>query len=345
MAQLKLNENELRSIIKKVIVESFINKKELKESDLIRTEASFETEDAIPFTLIGTTYDPRERFEYDLADGSYDPMFEPEIRQWINNNDDYIQDKLESTVNLDFQADQDYYSEFNPEDVRESITESDMDIYDPSGNKLNSYSDNGLAVNDPSGRPLNGVKGSQLSQQEQFNLYKKFKDSYEASTGISWGIDKFISRLQGWTLFGDSNGFVSVRIQRSGLVKLTGAAGNPRSILKGLSMLKSTGAPIWGLVTPDIARMMVKQGFKAPDKQITTALIQYIPSNVFGNAEIAVNQNGTLAVRAQDTGTTDKIFVGNDAYFKFLVSQVGSILPPQVQNVLTQPNKILSLNI
>ncbi len=262
MAQLRLTENELRNIIKKVIIESFTNKKE-------------------------------------------------------------------------------FYSD----DVRKSITENDITIYDQNGNKLDSYSDNGLAVNNPSGRPLNGVRGSQLSQQEQFNLYKKFKDSYEASTGISWGIDKFISRLQDWTLYGDSNGFVSVRIQRSGLFKLTGAAGSPRSILKGLSMLKNTGAPIWGLVTYDIAKMMVKQGFKAPDKQITTALIRYIPSNVFGDTAITVNQNGTLAVRAKDTGTTDKIFVGNDAYFKFLVSQVGSILPPQIQNVLTQPNKMLSLDV
>lgn len=344
MAQLKLNENELRSIIKKIILESFINKKELKESErLIRAEVDFNEEDGIPpFTITGTAYSPNDYFQdADLADGSYDPMFEPEIRNWMNNNDNVIQDALRDSVNYNNEIDFDNYSEYNPDDMHEAINEDGMTIYDPKGNKIdrkdnfnNTTPDNYADNSNLPAIKFNGIRGYKLDDNIKNNLYVKFKDSYIQTTGMSWDLDKFKRKLNDWTLFGDSNGFITVRIQQSGLYKLTSVAGNQRSIFNGFNELINTGAPIWGLVSYDIASIMVKLGFIAPDAQVTAAIMKNIPSKVFGASSIDVKQDGSLMVTTTDVGTSNKYLIGNPAYFKFLVAQAGRMLPPPVKNTM-----------
>lgn len=167
-------------------------------------------------------------------------------------------------------------------------------------------------------RDFDGEMGTTLTTDEKNDLYKLFKASYEKSVGTAWDYGKFINRISTWTLYGNSDGFITVRPQRSGLIKLTGSAGNPRGILRGLDLLVATNKPIWGVVTPDIAQILKKKGFIIPNPIFIKILFKLIPSNVLGG-HISLNNDGSLNVTNSDTGSLDKIFVANKLYLKSLL--------------------------
>jgi hypothetical protein len=175
---------------------------------------------------------------------------------------------------------------------------------------------------------------SGLSDDKKEHVYNVFKDSYEKTTGTSWSKDKFYSRAQGWLFFGDDNGFVTVRPQQSGLYKLVGVAGNTKSILTGLSELKSQNEPVWGMVSADIQSMAVKQGFKTPPTFLLKVLLKFIPSSVFGGADFEINSDGSLTLKYDDVGDAKKYFIGNEQYFKKLKSD---ILPSLKDKLTTLP--------
>lgn len=177
-------------------------------------------------------------------------------------------------------------------------------------------------------RDFNGLMGNQLTTKEINDLYDLFHDSYMNSIGSSWSIEKFRNRIKDWMLFGNSEGFVTVRQQRSGMLKLTGSAGNPKGVLFGLNELMLTNRPIWGVVTPDIAAMLKKKGFIIPNKIFVKLLFKLIPSNVLGG-EIQLNSDGTLKVSGNDGNSLDKIFVANKLYYKELLlnNEIGDKIP------------------
>ncbi len=194
---------------------------------------------------------------------------------------------------------------------------------------------------------FNGFRGRDLSMDQKEELYNLFKASYIASVGSSWSFDKFLSRVDGWLLFGDSDGFVTVREQRSGYLKLTGSAGNTRSILRGFDMLTNSGKPIWGVVTQEIANLLQKKDFIVPNKQIVAQLIKFIPSEVFGGANIDVRNDGTLTV-TNGNASLDKAFVANKAYFnsistnKEFLSKIPTDAINLVRDILSNPQKSIS---
>ena len=146
--------------------------------------------------------------------------------------------------------------------------------------------------------------------------------------------DKFYSRAQNWLFFGDDNGFVAVRPQQSGLYKLVGVAGNVKSILDGLSELRSQNEPVWGMVSADIQKMAIKQGFKTPPSFLLKVLLKFIPSSVFGGADFDINSDGSLTLKYDDVGDAKKYFIGNEEYFKKLKSD---ILPSLKDKMSTLP--------
>jgi hypothetical protein len=175
---------------------------------------------------------------------------------------------------------------------------------------------------------------SGLSDDKKEHIYNVFKDSYEKSSGTSWSKDKFYDRAQNWLFFGDDNGFVTVRPQQSGLYKLVGVAGNPKSILIGLNELKSLNTPVWGMVSADIQKMAVKQGFKTPPTFLLKVLLKFIPSSVFGGVDFDINSDGSLTLKYSDVGDAKKYFIGNEEYFKKLKSD---ILPNLKDKISTLP--------
>lgn len=109
MAIIKLSENELRDIIRKVISESKIN-----ESYGVDVEIDLETDDYIPFSISGKIYNDMVE-DYSLIQGSYDPVFEQEINQWMLNNDDKIKDLLfDKAIEMD-EISYDETNEYNPD--------------------------------------------------------------------------------------------------------------------------------------------------------------------------------------------------------------------------------------
>jgi len=160
---------------------------------------------------------------------------------------------------------------------------------------------------------------------EAFNVnldqaYEIFKQSYEKSTGAAWAKDKFLSLARNWKFYGDDNGYVSVRPQRSGLYKLVGVAGSPKSILKGLHELLAENRPIWGMVSADMVPMAKKVGFIQPPGYIIKAMMKLIPASVFGDAEFTVNHDGSLTFNYSDVGDATKYFIANKLYFKEMLA-------------------------
>lgn len=159
-----------------------------------------------------------------------------------------------------------------------------------------------------------------LNSSNQDSIYQAFKRSYEEETGKAWSEGKFLSRARNWTFYGDDKGFVAVREQRSGMKKLVGVAGEPKSILKGLAELQTEGGPIWGAVSAPLAQMAKKRGMIVPHLYpggafFIKALVKVIPSYVFGGYEPVVTKDGGVQFQYDDVGTHTKYLIGNKAYF------------------------------
>ncbi len=77
-----------------------------------------------------------------------------------------------------------------------------------------------------------------LDPNQRQKLFGMFEESYRKETGQAWSQPKFESRAQNWHFYGDEDGFVAVRPQRSGMKKLVGVAGSPKSIIKGVDQLQ-----------------------------------------------------------------------------------------------------------
>jgi len=178
---------------------------------------------------------------------------------------------------------------------------------------------------------------SDLSQPQQQNYkephevdldraYDMFADSYQKATGKAWEKSKFLNRSGNWHFFGDEYGYIAVRPQRSGLYKLVGIAGddtNPtqkgKSLIKGFRDLMAEGKPTWGMVSQDLKGMAERMGMKSPPPMFTKQFMKYIPSEIFGGAEIKnILPDGGIEFVYQDIGATTKYLIANDAYFNWL---------------------------
>ena len=164
-----------------------------------------------------------------------------------------------------------------------------------------------------------------LSPEERDDIYNVFKQSYEKSLGTSWDYSKFQGRTRNWLFFGDKEGFVTVRPQRSGLYKLTGVGGKLSSIKQGLEELKSTGNPVWGMADERISGILRRKfGFSTPPVFVLKMLLKIIPKGVFGGADFDINDDGSLTLHYSDVGDAKKYFIANKQYYLELLKMMGS---------------------
>lgn len=154
--------------------------------------------------------------------------------------------------------------------------------------------------------------------------YEVFKASYEKSTGVSWSKDKFLNKARNWKFYGDQQGYVAVRPQRGGMMKLNGVAGAPKSIFKGLKELLAENQPTWGMVSKDMLPMAHKLGFITPPAFVIKILVKLIPASVFG-AAYDMNDDGSITLHYGDVGSSTKYFIGNSQYFKQLIPQMAGL--------------------
>lgn len=169
--------------------------------------------------------------------------------------------------------------------------------------------------------------------------YSQFSDSYQKATGKSWDKNKFINKSSGWIFYGDDNGYIAVRPQGSGLYKLVGVAGNPKSILKGFEDLMSENKPTWGMVSAEIKDIITRKGFISAPGFITKFLTDQVPPQVLGNAIIKnVDLKGEVILEYPDIGTATKYFVANKEYYRKLQEYIKN-------KTISVPSTVMSMLI
>ena len=167
---------------------------------------------------------------------------------------------------------------------------------------------------------LNGETINQIPNPDR--IFQIFEKEYLESTGQSWNKNKFMSRAADWNFYGNTNGFVTIRKQNSGFVKLVGAAGAMKSKYLGFKKIKDLNYPLWGLVSKDIAQLLIKMGgYRSPNMVEMMLLKANISKTVLGDAEIKeYTKDGGIVINYPDVGIVTKYFVGSDAYYKKLYS-------------------------
>ncbi len=159
-------------------------------------------------------------------------------------------------------------------------------------------------------------------------IYEIFSTSYEATTGVSWSREKFMSRAANWTFYGNDVGFVAFRQQGSGMRKLVGVAGETTGVVIGLKRLIDEGKPVWGAVSEKLSKAAARFGFIAPHRYIggptiLKLIMASIPTSVFGGTKPTVNPDGGVTLAYDDIGNVDKFFIANRAYYAGLKAMPG----------------------
>lgn len=152
-------------------------------------------------------------------------------------------------------------------------------------------------------------------------IYEIFRNEYIKSTGKAWDFETFRHKSQNWIFYGDENGFVAIRPQKSGFYKLVGAAGSLKSKYRGFLEIQKKQLPVWGMVSKDIANLLEKLGFRQPNFLERKFLIKLLNSNVMGNAKMGgFTNDGGAKIQYNDLGETVKYFMGSIEYWKKLYS-------------------------
>lgn len=174
--------------------------------------------------------------------------------------------------------------------------------------------------------------------------YELFSANYEKATGTAWTKDKFISRASDWVFYGEEGkGYVAVRPQRSGLLKLVGVGGSPLAIAKGMKELLALKKPVWGMASMELVKAMHKLGMKTPPAWVVRKMLKTIPANVFGNVSYIVNKNGSITLDYSDVGKATKFFVANKEYYKWLLKMAADKLPGPVKAAIEYMSKGIEL--
>ena len=152
--------------------------------------------------------------------------------------------------------------------------------------------------------------------------YELFNREYLQSTGKSWNKDKFFGRARNWEFWGDENGFVATRSQRSGFVKLVGAAGSDKSKYKGFKELVIKNLPVWGMVDEKIGGLLKKMGYRGPNMMEKMAFKGLMKSGqmdaVLGGAKLESIDGDKITLTYSDIGTVTKYFMGSPEYWRKL---------------------------
>lgn len=199
-----------------------------------------------------------------------------------------------------------------------------------------------------------------LTDTEKDELYKNFSDTYIDSTGASFSRDDFDWRADNWDFYGTVEGGVTVRPQRSGLLKLTSsyesidpATGkhNTMGVLKGLEdlMLSNPDKGIWGAMPPQMAKMLTMVSKrKCPDNVFNPVpaplVILLGPKLMKSTGSMAVlnivknpldKDFGCIMVDTP-AGPMAKKLVANQAYYDWLKASASDMSNTMIQGVIAK---------
>jgi hypothetical protein len=173
----------------------------------------------------------------------------------------------------------------------------------------------------------------EIGQDAAYDMYVQSYEKRDKGNGMPV-MDKqtFLSRAKNWRFYGDATGWVAVRPQQSGMLKLVATAGNPMQIVKALDLLNKETAPLWGAVDEKLANAAKRYGFKSlRSKFIINKILAHIPANVFGSAEILeVTDDGGIKLKYKLFDRkknqyvdviTIKYIIGNETYFNQMIDK------------------------
>lgn len=193
-----------------------------------------------------------------------------------------------------------------------------------------------LALHEAQQRQAEKFRLSQLDDGMIRAIYEAFKASYDASTGQSWDFRTFQQYAGSWDFYGvlsdqvERIGFITVRPQRSGLIKFTGAAGNPRSIRRGMDLFLTTNQdrPIWGMMPSRIGDHLAPFGFTHVDSDVIMGIAKQSPELAHQLRVLTVTPDGGFSVATRGgLAPVTKRFYANKAYFQWLLSNNNLKLP------------------
>ena len=136
--------------------------------------------------------------------------------------------------------------------------------------------------------------------------------------------DWFEKRYPLWTFFGNAQGYVAVRKQASGAVRINLIAGDKVIVLKAFIELLKKGWPLWTTVDDQVATMLMnpKIGFTGLSSKALMMLFDskyfpqspLIPSNVMGVTQITVNNDNSITIDDDELGALKKYFMVNSEW-------------------------------
>ncbi len=188
---------------------------------------------------------------------------------------------------------------------------------------------------------LSNESKAQPFEPDLEKAYNMFSDSYIKSTGKTWDKEKFMQRSQNWNFYGDENGYVAVRPQMSGYVKLVGCAGNVKSILKGMKQIETLHLPIWGAMSGKLASMAEGMGYIRPPAWVMKKVFPIIGKSLFSGNDFKINDDGSVTVQYGDVGEATKYFVASKEYFKKLLENFMNNPPKMPKIILNQIIKVI----
>lgn len=165
------------------------------------------------------------------------------------------------------------------------------------------------------------------------SAWKVYQAQY-SKLGNTFTEELFKERAKNWVFYGNIEGWVAVRYQQSGYVKLVATAGNIKGKYFGFEELLSTNPPLWGAVSDDTASILKKKGFIIPNYITMKILLSSISSSVFGNKDIKLNLDGSISVDYEGIGTQKKYFICNKLYIQKFITENSDKIPELVKKVL-----------
>lgn len=165
--------------------------------------------------------------------------------------------------------------------------------------------------------PLEVRHGSKMSPDDLQAAHELFRRSYEEATGAAFSYDQFVSRARNWTFIGNEKGYVAVREQDGGLLKLVGSAGDKRLVFRAMQSLIEGDAPVWGAVTEDLKDMSSRIGMYSLSTPETASLIKGLSRFMRSLPIQSVNDDGSITVNTP-SGAQNKFLIGNKAYLDLM---------------------------
>lgn len=176
-------------------------------------------------------------------------------------------------------------------------------------------------INPVTGQPDDYIQSSSITVAKQ-DIVKAEKTKIKSK---EW----FEKRYPLWTFFGNAQGYVAVRKQGSGAVRITLIAGDRSIVLQAFIELLKKGWPLWTTVDGLVAKMLQnpKVGFIALNPILVTMLFNpksynnspLIPHFTMGDDPIKDNGDGTLEIKDRELGSLTKYFLVNSEWLEHTI--------------------------